>query len=114
MLFLLKVPDTIGHITSKTFWKNLTAIIHNGLEKEDLTVRTDFIDLLIKNVFTLPRSILGHPKNRDAVGGLIFGTLAVSGLMVRTDPFKFSPISPEDMDNIEKEVYHNPMLQFDE
>jgi hypothetical protein len=66
------------------------------MEKEELTVRTDFMQLLIENVLTLPRSVSEHPKNRDVVGGLIFGTLAVSGLMVRTEPFKFSPISFED------------------
>ena len=64
------------------------------------------MQLLIENVLTLPRSVLGHPKNRDAVGGLIFGTLAVSGLMVRTEPFKFSPMSSEQKDNTAYTVWH--------
>ena len=80
-------------------WRNLTAIIKHGLQNDDdtsLRVRTDFMELLMENVLTLPRSVVGFPENRDVIGGLIFGTFAVSGLMVRTEPFKFSPISAED------------------
>ena len=91
-------------------WENITAIIRNGLEKEELTVRTDFMQLLIENVLTLPRSVDGYPKNRDAVGGLIFGTLAVSGLMVRTEPFKFSPILSNENENTGYTVWYNHPL----
>ena len=51
------------------------------------------MQILMENVFTLPRSVSQFPDNRDSVGGLIFGTLAVSGLMVRTESFQFSPIT---------------------
>ena len=54
------------------------------------------MQLLMENVFTLPRSVSQFPDNRDSVGGLIFGTLAVSGLMVRTESFQFSQISSTD------------------
>ena len=73
-------------------------MIENGMKNDanSMTVRTDFMEQLMNNVFTLPRNVVGYSKNRDAVGGLIFGTFAVSGLMVRTESFKFSPISSED------------------
>ena len=66
-------------------------------DKTSMTVRTEFMKQLMEHVLTLPRNVAGFPKNRDAVGGLIFGIFAVSGLMVRTEPFKFSPISSEDV-----------------
>ena len=87
-------------------WEKLTKIIMHGMkETEDgIKVRTDFMQILMENVFTLPRSVAQFPDNRDAVGGLIFGTLAVSGLMVRTESFKFSPISSSDKKHASFEV----------
>lgn len=87
-------------------WGNLTIIIENGIKnvKKSMTVRTEFMEQLMSHVLTLPRNVVGFPKNRDAVGGLIFGIFAVSGLMVRTEPFKFSPISSEDNQTTQNRV----------
>ena len=96
---LFKLPDTIGGGKLNEIWKKLLSIIEKGIEdgKNSMGVSAEFMELLMTHVLTQPRNIVGFPENRDAVGGFIFGVFALSGLLVRTEPFKFSPISPEDI-----------------
>ena len=96
MIYFSKVPDTISQGELNILWEKLTKMIMHGVKEDGIKVSTDFMQILMDNVFTLPRSVAQFPENRDSVGGLIFGTLAVSGLMVRTESFKFSPISSSD------------------
>ena len=105
--FYLKVPDTIGKGELNILWEKLVKIIKNGVEEleNSIRVQTEFMQLLMESVFTLPRSVSQFPDNRDAVGGLIFGTLAVSGLMVRTESFQFTPISSTDKKTMNNKVF---------
>ena len=105
-LIFSKLPDTIGKGKLNQIWEKLTDMIEEDIEsgKSSMGVSTEFMDLLMTHVLTKPRNIVGFPKNRDIVGGFIFGVFALAGLMVRTEPFKFSPISPEDIQKKTKTV----------